>query len=71
MYLNLRRNTRHGYWNFSLYNAYCNLNTIAVIRDYSDSKYYYNENGNLIYPNVFKKLRLIPIIPSVSYTWLF
>ncbi|MDE7410008.1 MAG: TonB-dependent receptor [Muribaculaceae bacterium] len=71
MDLNLRRNTRHGYWNFSLYNAYCNLNTIAVIRDYSDSKYYYNENGNLIYPNVFKKLRLIPIIPSVSYTWLF
>ncbi|MDE5586558.1 MAG: TonB-dependent receptor [Muribaculaceae bacterium] len=71
MDLNLRRNTRHGYWNFSLYNAYCNLNTIAVIRDYSDSSYSHDEYGCPIYPPTFKKLRLIPIIPSVSYTWLF
>lgn len=68
--LNFRRNTKHGYWNFSLYNAYCNMNTITVIRDYSDS-YSYDENGNLTFKPVFKKLRLIPIIPSVSYTWLF
>ena len=71
MDLNLRRNTRHGYWNFSLYNAYCNMNTIAVIRDYSDSSNAKDEYGNLIFPPTFKKLRLIPIIPSVSYTWLF
>ncbi|MDE6297611.1 MAG: hypothetical protein K2L89_07160, partial [Muribaculaceae bacterium] len=67
MDINFRRNTRHGYWNFSLYNAYCNLNTIAVVRDNSDNKDI--ETGE--YPPVFKKLRLIPIIPSVSYTWLF
>ncbi|MBD5262222.1 MAG: TonB-dependent receptor plug domain-containing protein [Bacteroides sp.] len=71
MDLNLRRNTRHGYWNFSLYNAYCNMNTIAVIRDYSDSHYNIDGNGNIYSPPVFKKLRLIPIIPSVSYTWIF
>ena len=71
MDLNLRRNTRHGYWNFSLYNAYCNMNTIAVIRDYSDSHYNIDGNGNIYSPPVFKKLRLILIIPSVSYTWIF
>ncbi|MDE7412788.1 MAG: TonB-dependent receptor [Muribaculaceae bacterium] len=67
MDINFRRNTRHGYWDFSLYNAYCNLNAIAVVRDYSDIRN--EETGD--YPPVFKKLRLIPIIPSVSYTWLF
>ncbi|MDE7380834.1 MAG: TonB-dependent receptor [Muribaculaceae bacterium] len=68
--LNFRRNTKHGYWNFSLYNAYCNMNTIAVIRDY-DYGYMDPETGNWISNPVFKKLRLIPVIPSVSYTWLF
>lgn len=58
--LSFRRTTSHGYWDFSLYNAYCNMNPIVVVRDYDD-----NTNP------VFKKLRLIPIIPSVSYTWLF
>ncbi|MDE6272638.1 MAG: TonB-dependent receptor [Muribaculaceae bacterium] len=70
MDLNFRRNTRHGYWNFSLYNAYCNLNTIAVIRDYNDG-HMDTATGSWISEPVFKKLRLIPIIPSVSYTWLF
>ncbi len=69
--LNFRRNTRHGYWNFSLYNAYCNMNTIAIIRDYSNSSYDYDQYGNIDHKPAFKKLKLIPIIPSVSYTWLF
>ncbi len=70
MDLNFRRNTRHGYWNFSLYNAYCNMNTIAVIRDFDDGSYD-PSTGDWVSKPVFKKLRLIPIIPSVSYTWLF
>lgn len=73
--LNLRRTTRHGYWDFSLYNAYCNMNTIAVVSDYSyaDTGSWTDQwNNEHFYSNpVFKKLRLIPIIPSVSYTWLF
>lgn len=70
MDINFRRTTSHGYWDFSLYNAYCNMNPIAVIRDYKDDEYTWI-GGTQISTPVFKKLRLIPIIPSVSYTWLF
>ena len=56
----IRHTRRGGYWTFSLYNAYCNMNVIAVHRsDRIDGK------------PCFKKLRLIPLIPSVSYTWKF
>lgn len=58
--LGATRNTRCGYWTFSVYNAYCNMNVIAITRRYS-------QDGT--YP--YYKLRLIPIIPSVSYTWKF
>lgn len=53
------RNSR-GYWNFSLYNAYCHLNTVAVRRAYDDNS-----------RPVFQKVRMLPTIPSVSYTWQF
>lgn len=62
------RHTHNGYWNFSLYNAYCNMNVIAVRLDYSD--YYDPAHPDYIKP-VFQKIHLLPIIPSVSYTWLF
>ena len=48
-----------GYWTFGLYNAYNHLNTVAIRRDYRDGK------------PVFQKVKLLPIIPSVSYTWQF
>lgn len=54
------RHTARGMWNFSLYNAYCNMNAISVRKirdDYSGYRY--------------EKFRLIPVIPSVSYTWFF
>ncbi len=69
--LSFRRNTAHGYWTFSLYNAYCNMNTIAVIRDYADNDSYYDEYYTQVLKPVFQKVKLIPIIPSVSYTWIF
>ena len=53
------RNKR-GYWTFSLFNAYCHMNTIAIRRAYN--------NANR---PVFQKVKLIPIIPSISYTWRF
>lgn len=53
------RNKR-GFWNFSFYNAYCHMNTIAIRRTYdNDSR------------PVFQKVKMLPIIPSISYTWQF
>lgn len=53
---------KHGYWTFSLYNAYNHMNTIAVRRSHSDKP---------PYAPVFQRVKMIPVIPSVSYTWLF
>lgn len=53
------RNKR-GYWTFSLFNAYCHMNTVAIRRTY--------DNANR---PVFQKVKLLPIIPSISYTWQF
>ncbi len=66
---------RRGYWTFSLYNAYCNMNTIAIRKGYEENgEWVENEDG--LWQQVwgkpkFQKLKLIPIIPSVSYTWIF
>ncbi|MBD5356038.1 MAG: TonB-dependent receptor [Bacteroides sp.] len=57
------RKTKHGYWTFSIYNAYSYMNVIAVRLD-SDEL-----NGEWV--DMFQHIRAIPIIPSVSYTWLF
>ena len=67
--LNFRRNTRRGFWDFSLYNAYCNMNTIAIVTAVHSSYFHYSYSDSP--GHTYKKLRLLPIIPSVSYTWLF
>lgn len=54
-------NGKEGVWNFSLYNAYCNMNVIAIRkRMHAPGK-----------GAVYEKLRMIPLIPSVSYTLKF
>ena len=53
------RNKR-GYWTFSLFNAYCHMNTVAIRRAYTNSN-----------RPMFQKVKLLPIIPSISYTWQF
>lgn len=69
--LSFTRHTAHGYWTFSLYNAYCNMNVIGVRLDYKEEYYAnYDEYKSTLRP-VFQKIRLLPTIPSVSYTWLF
>lgn len=63
------KNGRKGIWNFSLYNAYCRMNPITIQKD--------NENNVIDHPDksnwhrAFKSLSIIPIIPSVSYTYIF
>nr|MDE6670421.1 hypothetical protein [Muribaculaceae bacterium] len=69
------RRTRRGHWTFSLYNAYCNMNVIGVVRSEKEDYNNYVEivPGVLttVHKPVFKYLRLLPIIPSISYTWIF
>lgn len=64
-------NNSRGYWTFSLYNAYCHMNTIAIRRG---TKEIIEKTPDGIYYTsrpVFEKVKLLPVIPSVSYTWLF
>ncbi|MDE6330534.1 MAG: TonB-dependent receptor [Muribaculaceae bacterium] len=51
---------RRGYWTFGLFNAYCHMNTVAIRRTH-------DKNNN----PVFQKVKLLPVIPSISYTWQF
>ena len=73
--LSFTRHTKHGFWNFSIYNAYCHLNTISVYRDYDSNDYQWvtlPDGTAMLYSRpVFQKVGVIPIIPSISYTWLF
>ncbi len=66
------RNSR-GFWTFGLYNAYCHMNTIAIKRgvrtETSCSSYPYG--CTVKSTPVFQKVKLFPIIPSISYTWQF
>jgi len=63
------KNGQKGILNISLYNAYCRMNPITIQKD--------NENNILDNPDkstwhrAFKSLSFIPIIPSVSYTYIF
>ncbi|MDE7388796.1 MAG: TonB-dependent receptor, partial [Muribaculaceae bacterium] len=62
---------RRGYWTFGLYNAYCHLNTIAIRRG---QRYVTEVTDGEVWTYskpVFQKVKFIPIIPSISYTWQF
>ncbi len=58
--LSVVRYTKRGFWTISLFNAYCNRNPVAIVQQI-------NNEGI----NVFRKLSIMPIVPSFSYTWKF
>ncbi|MDE6381200.1 MAG: TonB-dependent receptor [Muribaculaceae bacterium] len=74
--LSLTVRNKRGYWTFGLYNAYCHMNTIAIMTGV-ESQTKYVEVGDNVWnvvtesKPVFQKMKLIPIIPSISYTWIF
>lgn len=57
---------RMGIWNFSVWNAYCRMNPIAI-RTYT---MYSEKDKQKISPR-FQTIGLFPLIPSVSYTYKF
>ena len=63
---------RTGIWNISIYNAYCYMAPVGIYKRFWTQNPmgsgYYPENKSDCY---FETLRLIPIIPSVSYTYKF
>lgn len=62
---------RRGYWTFGLYNAYCHMNTVAIKRGEQKVENSTPNSYYVDYVPAFKKVKLLPIIPSISYTWLF
>lgn len=62
---------KRGYWTFGLYNAYCHMNTAAVKRGYRDVEVKTPNGIYITSEPVFKRVKLLPIIPSISYTWQF
>lgn len=62
---------RRGYWDFSIYNAYCHLNTIAIYRGHRDVVEMTDAGYFSTSKPVFQKIKFLPIIPSISYTWEF
>lgn len=57
------RNGRRTIWNFGLYNAYCRMNAMTIRKD--------DFVGLDRESRAFQKFSLIPIVPSVSYTYEF
>ena len=55
---------RHTYWNIGLYNAYCRMNPMTIKKEMVTSTSYEQKR-------TFKTMSLLPIIPSVSYTYKF
>lgn len=64
----LLKNGKKGIWNVSLYNAYCRMNPITIKKD--DVNKIWEAKGNQ-WNRVFKTFSFIPVIPSVSYTYIF
>jgi len=69
--INFRKQKRHGerVWNISLYNVYNNMNPDFIytyeVRDYSDTGEFLRDGVNI------KKITILPILPSFSYTYKF
>ncbi len=62
---------KRGYWTFSLYNAYCHMNTIAIRYGSKDVVEQTPYGHTVVSKPVFQKVKILPVIPSISYTWLF
>ena len=53
-----------GIWSFGLYNAYCHINPVGIKKEGTEDMY-----G--LWDTKFQTLGLLPIVPSISYTYKF
>lgn len=69
--LSFNVSNKRGYWTFGLYNAYCHLNTVGVKRSWDDTIDFIGLGWVKKSGYSFKRVKMLPLIPSVSYTWKF
>lgn len=76
--INFNRQTKHGMrtWNISIYNVYNAMNPTLLRTARKDAYWYTTPDGMDVYPNgygqtILKKVTLLPILPSVTYTYRF
>lgn len=62
---------RRGYWTFGLYNAYNHVNVIAIRRGEKEVPEKVESGYMIKHVPSFQKVKFLPIIPSISYTWEF
>ena len=70
--LNHTKQKRHGQavWSFGVYNAYNNMNPNFVFSDYS-TDYDASSPGTYHKKQELTKITILPILPSISYTYKF
>ena len=70
--LNHTKQKRHGQavWSFGVYNAYNNMNPNFVFSDYS-TDYDASSPGTYRKKQELTKITILPILPSISYTYKF
>lgn len=73
-----KKSGRMGIWNISVYNAYCRLNPFMIYKTYDAKQLDKDMSGNgysqryrYEYIPRFKLVSLLPIIPSITYTYKF
>lgn len=68
-----KRNGRMGIWSISIYNVYCRMNPYMVYKDYAFHKMNQIDQNYLMTGALptFKSIGVMPIIPSISYTYKF
>jgi outer membrane receptor for ferrienterochelin and colicin len=63
-----KKNGRMGIWNISIYNVYSRMNPFMVYRSEKEIKV---DKNSSYYVPCFKTIGIMPVIPSISYTYKF
>lgn len=67
--INFNKKTKHGIrtWNFSVYNLYDAMNPTFIYKQENKEL----QNGKVVTKTSMNKITLLPLIPSVTYTYKF